>query len=169
MRNWIEAERLWDGVCARVPLERRHEVRYEELLADPERVLSGVCRFLGVPYDADMLSYPADTSYDAPDPSLAFQWKRKLTSSQIRLVESRVGDLLSNRGYEPSGLPQLSVGFIRRGMLHLQDRMARSIYRLRRFGPALTIAHAVSSRIGPTSWHRSCVDRINAIKRSQLK
>ena len=34
-----------------------HTVRYEELTADPARVLQGVCGFLGVPWEPGMLDY----------------------------------------------------------------------------------------------------------------
>lgn len=169
VRNWMEAELLWDHLCMVVPPERRYEVRYEELLADPERVLSGICVFLGAAYDPAMLSYPQHTTYDPPDPTLAYQWKRKLSRLQIRLVESRIGELLTRRGYESSGLPPLTVGVMRRMGLRVQDRVSRSTFRLRRFGVGLTLAHAVSSRVGPASWHRACAARINAIVQSQLK
>jgi hypothetical protein len=48
-----------------VPL---HEVQYEEMIEDPERVLSGICRFLHIPFDPRMASLEgADRSaiYDA--------------------------------------------------------------------------------------------------------
>jgi hypothetical protein len=34
-----------------------HTVRYEDLTADPETVVGGVCRFLGVPFEPAMLDY----------------------------------------------------------------------------------------------------------------
>lgn len=36
-----------------VPL---HEIQYEEMIANPEAVLSGICDFLNIPFDAQMLS-----------------------------------------------------------------------------------------------------------------
>src|SRR5262249_685356 len=37
-----------------VPAERQHWVRFEELVAAPERVLQGICSFLGLDYDPAM-------------------------------------------------------------------------------------------------------------------
>ena len=55
-----EACQLWQygvGVLRflRARGERLHEVRYEDLVEDPERVLRGVCGFLGVPFEEGML------------------------------------------------------------------------------------------------------------------
>jgi hypothetical protein len=48
-----------------VPL---HQVQYEEMIKEPERVLAGICAFLGIPFDPQMVSLEgADRSaiYDA--------------------------------------------------------------------------------------------------------
>lgn len=167
--RWIEAETLWDNLCMRVPDERRYEVHYEQLLTDPARVLSGICQFLGVDYDPSMLSYPDDTTYEAPDASLAHQWKRTASPFEVRLVESRVGDLLARRGYEVSGQPYVRVGPLRRAWLGLQDWMARFRFRLKRYGIGLVIASAISRRLGWQSWHRRCSLKVNRITTAHLR
>ena len=40
---------------SRVAPERYHRIRYEDLVCDPERVLRGVCQFLGLPFDTKMI------------------------------------------------------------------------------------------------------------------
>jgi hypothetical protein len=44
---WRRAERDWRLLCAKVPPQRRIELRYEELARDPERELTRICAFLG--------------------------------------------------------------------------------------------------------------------------
>ncbi|MEA2694874.1 MAG: hypothetical protein QOJ16_4261, partial [Acidobacteriota bacterium] len=39
---------------AGIPEERRHTVHFEALVRNPEEVLAGICRFLGLPYDSAM-------------------------------------------------------------------------------------------------------------------
>ena len=39
----------------RVPRERQHRVKFEDLLREPECVIEGLCRFLGLSFHADML------------------------------------------------------------------------------------------------------------------
>jgi hypothetical protein len=51
IRKYVEAledaRQTYDG----------HTVRYEDLTADPERELRGICSFLGIPYEPGMLEY----------------------------------------------------------------------------------------------------------------
>jgi amino acid adenylation domain-containing protein len=63
------AELIWDvsqenilELLARVPAERQVQLRFEEMLKDPEREMRRVCRFLGVPFHPGMLDPYADTS-----------------------------------------------------------------------------------------------------------
>ncbi|HKH44071.1 MAG TPA: amino acid adenylation domain-containing protein, partial [Thermoanaerobaculia bacterium] len=47
---WTASHRNVLGFLAEIPSERKHAVRFEELVRDPERVLRGVCAFLGIDY-----------------------------------------------------------------------------------------------------------------------
>src|ERR1700710_2034707 len=51
---WALAERNILEFLAGVPAERRHTVRFEDLLRDPERELRALCAFLGIAYHRDM-------------------------------------------------------------------------------------------------------------------
>lgn len=81
-RTWIEAEALWEHFVRRLPPDRYITVRYEELVADPQRVLSNVCTFLRTRFDARMLEIDRDTNYSQPDPSLALQWRRRMSKTR---------------------------------------------------------------------------------------
>lgn len=97
---------------------RYREVRYEELVGDPERIVRDLCVFLELSYDAGMLRYfeRADkvlTTKRYPDehPHL-FQpptsglrdWRREMSPSDRALFESIAGDLLGQLGYEVEGI-----------------------------------------------------------------
>lgn len=169
VRRWLEAELLWERMATVVSHDRRHEVHYESLLAHPASTLAEICQFIGIEYSPAMLSYPDDTSYDAPNQSSVFQWKRKLRATQVRLVESRVGDMLTRRGYAPSELPAMHVGSLFRTALRLQDWVSRFVFRVRRYGLQLVIEAAISRRLGFASWYRRCVLRMNEITTAHLK
>ena len=51
---WVLAQRNTLELLAEIPAGRRHAVLFEELLSDPERVLRGVCEFLGLEWDPAM-------------------------------------------------------------------------------------------------------------------
>ncbi|HEX7182149.1 MAG TPA: condensation domain-containing protein, partial [Thermoanaerobaculia bacterium] len=57
---WLASERNIVEFLQEIPPERQHWVRFEELVREPERVLSGICAFLGLDYHPDMaLPYKA--------------------------------------------------------------------------------------------------------------
>ncbi len=148
--GWEEAEAEWDRVCAVVPAEQRVEIHYEALLEAPSETLTAVCSLLSESYDAAMLSYPETSAYPAPDPSLAFQWRRKAQDREVQQVEARLGDRLPARGYTASGLPARAPGAFGRTWLEWQHRLGRLRFRTRRYGVGVVVADAVARRIGAT-------------------
>lgn len=106
------------------------EVRYEKLVLDPERVLRRVCDFIGLPYERAMLDYEARgeariaslrertgadgsvaVSREARSrihanlarPPLAGRvraWEREMSADDRRRVESVLGPVLEQLGYE---------------------------------------------------------------------
>jgi thioesterase domain-containing protein/acyl carrier protein len=51
---WTVSHQNILGFLSAIPAERRHTVRFEELVREPERVLTEVCAFLGLPYRPEM-------------------------------------------------------------------------------------------------------------------
>ena len=145
------------------------EIKQEDLIRKPEPWLDQICRFIGVGYDSHMLDYPQDTTYDAPNPTLLEQWRRKASEREIRLVEMRVGELLSLRGYEPSGMPPLRIGAVQRAQLRLHDRLARMRFRQRRYGWRLWAADILSRRSPVQAWWRDVRLRRNEVDTLHLK
>jgi hypothetical protein len=98
------------------------EIRYEDLVESPQRVLAEVCAFLALEYDPAMLRYhEAGGQFIAStkDPG-AFEnlsrpvtkdirdWKSQMSAGDVALFESIAGDWLEELGYErvagPPGL-----------------------------------------------------------------
>lgn len=90
------------------------EVRYEDLVRDPEYALRGICEFLGESYDEAMLSYPVTGEQEMPADSLKwhrasvlppdetkiFSWKGKMSLSDQILFDEIAGPALELFDYE---------------------------------------------------------------------
>jgi hypothetical protein len=82
-------------------------VKYEELCADPEDVLSRICHFLNIPYDPIMLEFSGPfhslggnfPAYGRNSISLDDEWQRKLTNEQLALFDKIGGDTNRMNGY----------------------------------------------------------------------
>lgn len=98
--------------------ERYCNVKYEDLVLEPERELRRLCRFLGETFDPGMLRH--DEREDQGFLEVEAEWKgltnqaltdsrigryaRKLTPRQIWTVERLLGPMLGQYGYAPSGV-----------------------------------------------------------------
>lgn len=90
------------------------EIRYEDLIRQPEEKLREICAFLDEDYDPDMMSYnevgkdtvPEESirwhknSIELPNPNKIGAWKTKLSSSEKILFDDIAGDTLELFGYE---------------------------------------------------------------------
>lgn len=85
------------------------ELRYEDLVAEPESRLRDVCTFLGLEYEPAMLEYHRreDPSLYADHPRLAQPpvrdartWRKEMRLADVKLFEAIAGDLLAELGYE---------------------------------------------------------------------
>ena len=75
---WIAAERSWGQLRSTLDEGQYMEVRYEELVTNPELTLKTVCEFMGKSYSKEMMDYAKHSSYKLPDRRLIYQWKEKL-------------------------------------------------------------------------------------------
>lgn len=94
------------------------EIRYEDLVRQPEEMLRRICDFICESYDPAMLSYsekgegivPADSlkwhrnSIRPPDPSRLDRWKTGLARAERIIFEQLAGDTLDLFGYERENL-----------------------------------------------------------------
>lgn len=89
-----------------------HEVRYEELVADPERVLREVCNVIGETYEPTMLDYHDtahryvideqrwhDRTKSAPTRERTERWRQEMSPNDEALFELAAGALLKELGY----------------------------------------------------------------------
>lgn len=112
-------------------------LRYEELIAEPERELRALCAFLGLSFDARMLSFHEDSESRAEAAKTGF-WKNldkpvmsanrakflsELTSAELVLFEAVAGDALELLGYPlQTSTPPSEVRRWRRGLYKLVNR-----------------------------------------------
>ena len=144
---WLETEEIWERCLPRLAPGQMHELRYEDLVKSPEAELTGICNFLGVAYDPAMLTYGENSTYEAPDPKLIEQWRRKQSPRELGLVEARLGPLLEARGYAPSGHPQITPNAFERLGLLLEDKKGVWQTRIRRYGLVDPLVLAIGRRL----------------------
>ena len=106
---WIAADDAWQRLKAQVPESRRIELKFEDVVAQPEIELERICRFLGVSYEASMLDIEHDTTYRRPSKRDARSWRDDAPPQDVRIMEARFGTRLTRAGYAPSGLPPLRI------------------------------------------------------------
>jgi len=168
--RWIEAERLWTRMRRELSSERYFEFRFEDLISEPEKWLGEICDFLGVERDCGaMLSYPEDTTYSYPDSRLLYQWKRKMPACDLEVLESRIGGMLTARGYELAVARVRTPGLLRRSWYSLHNRYKKIMFSRERFGTGLWLGLAVTSRFGPRGLHKRLMLQRNEIVRRHLK
>jgi hypothetical protein len=146
--HWIDTENGWLAVAPNLEAGQHIDLRYEDLIRNTEAELDRVASFMGVSFDPAMIAYDEDSTYSAPDIKLIEQWRRKMTPHQIGLVEGRVGPLLEQTGYQPSGHPIPDLGGFGMAKLKLGNKKAVWQERIRRFGLIDPLLVAVSYKLG---------------------
>lgn len=94
----------------RLETARYHELRYESLVADPERECIRLCEFLDLPYDTAMLRFHQGRMRDDPrlDAKKAWRpvtsglrsWKAQMPCEDVVRFAAAAGGLLEELGYE---------------------------------------------------------------------
>jgi Sulfotransferase family len=101
--------RVLEGRGAGLGPHRYRELRYEELVADPERELRALAAWLDLPYDDHMLRfaerplvvpYPEHHArlHQPPTPGLR-DWRREMPEADVARFEAVAGDALEALGY----------------------------------------------------------------------
>lgn len=113
---WAGRVRRARAAGERLGSGRYRELRYEDLVADPERELRALCEFVELEYTPAMLAYE-DTSnipltdkmrasgVIRPPGSSGRDWRSQMTSRQLAVVETVAGEQLAAFGYEPAATP----------------------------------------------------------------
>lgn len=105
-RREVEAARRFGRTVAG---GRYLELRYEDLVADPEARLREVCDFLGLEFDPAMLEYHREAEAgtlrdhprlaEPPTPGLR-RWREQMSPRDAECFEAIAGGLLDDFGYE---------------------------------------------------------------------
>ena len=169
IEQWIEAEQLWEKLSERLGSDRYVDIQYETLIASPVEELTRICEFLGVEYSDAMLEYHAKSTYGPLDPTMTWQWQGKMTATDAGLVEGRIGDMLTTRGYEPSGEPSVVPSAIGRTRLAVVGRLNKWKWRLRRYGFKLMATHFAAKTLGMSDTRDRARRAMQDIDNSKLR
>ncbi len=92
--------------------DRIFEIRYEDLIQNPEQICRSICDFIGEPFSPKMLEFDRkakDYIVNEPwkertgkslDNAAKQRWKRDLTSWQVCVLQALVGGLMKSYGYK---------------------------------------------------------------------
>jgi hypothetical protein len=129
--------------------KRYREIRYEELVDDPERVVRSLCEFVELEYDPCMLRYheraeaivgspetaPFDRNIYLPPTKGLRDWRHQMRKRDLETFETIAGDLLQKLGYERA-VPLVTARMRRRAdvvrALAAAKRTARQVLKRRR-------------------------------------
>ena len=128
VRSWsnyhpLVTSRIWRGAvdaADAVDDERVLTVRFEDLVADSERTVAEVAAHCGMPFSAEMLDVPMESSSlasDDPDArglrgDVAEAWRTQggLSSAEIAMCESVAGEAMRRHGYVPAAPGDATLG-----------------------------------------------------------
>jgi len=131
----------------RLRRDQWHQLRYEDLVADPATELTRLCAFLGEDYDP-VMAFPARVASVAVPESKRWHqrthepvttrrvrsWQTRLSETEIALCEAALGSRLVACGYELSGAPRPSRGdMLRYSIAAFPHRVAPAKRALHRF------------------------------------
>ena len=122
MNIWRDDQLGGLNLLAHLGREQVYMQKYEDLISDPEAVLTGLCQFLGLEFDAEMLEFHQRDSTRKQAGKLeawsnlarpvmsdnANKYRQVLSSSSIRMVETWLGDLMKFFDY-PLDFPEKPV------------------------------------------------------------
>ena len=167
--RWIDAEKTWDRLVQNITPDRYVEIRFEKLLENPERELLSAWKLIGVKPENYVMNFWKKSTYSKPDPKLSLQWKRKLTSKEVQLIESRVGTMLNSKGYNHSGFDTIKLSWFDHFHMRTINRVGRAMKRRRRYGTTMWIINILTPLIPIKKLQKTVRLKLNEIERSQLK
>jgi len=166
---WLEAEQDWQNMRHSLDNDQWIEIRFENLINNTRNELEKICQFMGTKFSERIFDYAQNTTYGLPDEKLAYQWKKKLNTRQLQLLEARIGERLEQRGYELSGLPIVSLSTLDKKLLRLDSRVRAFLYRVRKFGFSLVFREMIARRFNFVKWQRNLQRQLDAITDANLK
>jgi hypothetical protein len=144
--HWKRAVTRGRRAGRRLGEHRYRELRYEDLVADPEGSLRGLCAFISLPFDECMLRYfergpDLTASFELPiqhrhlllPPTKGLRnWRTQMKRDDLMAFDVLGGHLLSELGYERHACRPsrgIAVRTRARQVAEESNRMARRIYK----------------------------------------
>jgi hypothetical protein len=144
--EWSKSERDWDAMSASLSKDQAIDVRYEELVCNPKQEMKRVCEFLGVEYSDAVFDYVDTSNYSYPRKDLAYRWRDQLSDDQLKLVESKIMCLMTERGYEPVTTKQ-KYSALRIGGFRLLDSWNRRLSQINELGLYYVVADKIARKL----------------------
>ena len=166
---WLDAEGEWAEFRRSLARNRWIEVRYEDLIADSEAQLRGICKLIGVTFSERMFDYTESSSYSLPNPAQGSKWWRKIPPRDLELLEARIGPQLTARGYELSCATPPRIDPRRLQWMRWRSRMKLVKRRIETLGIWLYAVEFVSRRLGWTAVNSRARHAIDALIDQNLK
>lgn len=119
-KRWLQYLEVGEEIERALDSSSFLRVRYEALVAEPERTVRGICTFLREDYEPAMLeshrsdhTYPTDSrnALNLRKPIIADnsgKWKREMSARDLRIFEAVAGTALERYGYE-RGVPEARI------------------------------------------------------------
>jgi hypothetical protein len=114
-KNSYEAAIAWRRTLDQVrrfretlPADAYAEIKYEELVNDPVRILGGVATFLGIENREALMDQVAGPLRVQVRTSSVHQWKQRLSWREIECFEAFAGDELTALGYPLQFRPRMA-------------------------------------------------------------
>ncbi|WP_193162919.1 sulfotransferase family protein [Microbulbifer hainanensis] len=166
---WIKTEERREYLFKCVKPENMIGIHYEDLVRSPRENIAKICGFIGIPYREEMLDIERGSSYKAPDPRFAEQWRLKLSDRDINYVENRCAERMQRQGYQLSQSNLLPPNLWIRWYLALQNRIYRAHFHIRRWGITLWFAKKIANWTRSYQLQSWAAIRINKIDSRYLK
>jgi hypothetical protein len=161
---WARAVDEARRAARRLAADQWFELRYEDLVAEPEPWLTKLCGFLGMSYDPAMtaphtvadVAVPAHKTWHqrthAPVTTQRVQsWRQRLSADEVALCEAALAGRLEAYGYELSGAQRPRPGeFVRYGWAAAPHRLVPArrglVHTARILRPGLPVARQPLAR-----------------------
>lgn len=166
VKHWIDTETEWDK--AALPPDRTLTVRFEDLIHDVEASTKEICQFIGIPFQPEMLEYHKHSTYDRPDPSIAFKWHQKGRTRDIALIEGRAASLMEEREYPVSGTPASPMPHEMVKILW-DHRTVRWRHNIDRYGLNLFVSHHLAKLFRLRDLQKRLAERQELIRIANFK
>jgi hypothetical protein len=105
-QSWKHYVEVGHKIGSTLPPDQYLEIRYEDLIAEPEQVLKDICAFLGEAFDPTLFN--TKTPQDLGKTPLVHapikndnreKWRQAMTPGQVRVFEAIAGQTLTDHGY----------------------------------------------------------------------